>query len=117
MEGIWTCESATVDGKPLSEDIVKLLRLVLTKDRYRTEKGDAVLFDSEYTVDASHEPAHIDIVGTEGDLRGRKAQGIYSLMGNTLTICYTMPGAARPAAFESAPGSSAYLICWKRQNP
>lgn len=117
VEGRWTCESAIVDGKPLAEPTVKVLRLTLTKDRYRTERGTEVLFDSEYTLDASRNPGHIDIVGTEGDLKGRKAQGIYSLTGDTLKLCYTMPGKARPTAFESEAGSGASLIVWKRQKP
>ena len=32
----------------------------------------------------------------------------------TLTICYTMPGKDRPKGFESAPGSAATLVVWKR---
>jgi uncharacterized protein (TIGR03067 family) len=115
MEGTWTCESATVDGKPLPEATVKLLRLTLTKDRYKTEKGTEVLFDSEYILDASQAPAHIDIVGTAGALKGRKAQGIYAIAGDTLKICYTMPGKERPTAFESPAGSGAYIIVWKRR--
>jgi uncharacterized protein (TIGR03067 family) len=115
MQGTWTCLSATVDGKPLAEGTVKLLRLTLTTNRYKTERGTEVLFDSEYTLEASQSPAHIDIVGTEGDFKGRSARGIYSLAGEKLKICYTMPGKARPTAFASPPGSGAYLIVWKRQ--
>ena len=107
MTGTWTCVSATVDGKPLAEATAKLLRLTLTKDRYKTEKGTEVLFDSDYVLDASQNPPQIDIVGTEGDFKGRKAQGIYLVAGDTLTICYTMPGKARPSGFESSPGSEA----------
>jgi uncharacterized protein (TIGR03067 family) len=115
LQGTWACLSATVDGKPLAEATVKLLRLTLTNNRYRTQRGTEVLFDSEYTLDTSQSPAHIDIVGTEGEFKGRSARGVYSLAGDTLKICYTMPGKARPTAFASGPGSGAYLIVWKRQ--
>jgi uncharacterized protein (TIGR03067 family) len=113
--GTWTCISATVNGKPLSEATVKLLRLTLTKDRYKTEKGAEVLFDSTYTLDAAKDPKQINILGTEGDLKGKEARGIYSLSDDTLKICYTMPGKPRPAAFESLTGSEAQFIVWKRQ--
>jgi uncharacterized protein (TIGR03067 family) len=103
-----------VNGKPLTEPTVKLLHLTLTKDRYKTEKGSEVLFDSSYTVDASKNPKQINMIGTEGDLKGKEAQGIYALEGDTLRICYTMPGKPRPTAFESAVGSEAYLVVWKR---
>ena len=58
-----------MDGKALPEATVKLLRLTLTKDRYKTERGNETLFDSSYMLDASQSPSHIDILGTEGDLK------------------------------------------------
>lgn len=115
IEGNWACETAVVNGKALSESTVALLRLRLTGERYVTEKGSAVLFDSTYTTDPSRNPKHINIVGTEGDLKGKEALGIYSLAGDALRICYTMPGKPRPTAFESVAGSEAYFIVWKRQ--
>lgn len=115
LEGRWKCVSAVVDGKPLRRDAIKLLRLTLTQDRYTTEKRGAVLFDSTYTIDASKNPKEINMVGTEGDLQGKEAQGIYRVSGGTLRICYTMPGNPRPRAFASPPGSKVYLIVWERE--
>jgi uncharacterized protein (TIGR03067 family) len=117
MDGTWTCISATVNGNPLPGDTVKLLRMTLAGDRYKTEKGSQVLFESTYRVDPAAVPPQIDIVGTEGDFKGKVAQGIYQLAGDTMTMCYTMPGKPRPTAFESVPGSEAYLMCWKRVLP
>jgi uncharacterized protein (TIGR03067 family) len=114
LQGSWTCVSAIVDGKPLPPATVQLLRLTLTADRYKTEKGTDVLFDSTYRIDVSKHPAEISMTGTEGDLAGKEALGIYSLDGNSLQICYTMPGDPRPTSFGSAPGSKAYFITWKR---
>ena len=115
LEGSWSCVSATVNGKPLADTTVGRLRLTLTQDRYKTERGDEGLFDSTYTTDSSKNPKHIDLVGTEGELTGKKAQGIYAVHGDVLEICYTMPGKERPVAFESRPGSEAHFIVWKRQ--
>jgi uncharacterized protein (TIGR03067 family) len=115
LHGTWTCTSATVDGKELPKETAALLRLTLTQDRYKTEKGSDVLFDSSYRVDASETPKQISMIGTEGDLKGREALGIYSIEGDVLKICYTMPGDARPKRFESVAGSKAYLVIWKRE--
>jgi uncharacterized protein (TIGR03067 family) len=114
LKGTWTCVSAKVDGNELPEATTAALRLTLTEDRYKTEKGSQVLFDSTYTIDLSTNPKQINMVGTEGDLMGKEAQGIYSLESDTLRICYTMPGLARPQRFESPAGSKAYLVVWKR---
>jgi uncharacterized protein (TIGR03067 family) len=114
LQGTWTCVSAKVDGNALPDATTALLRLTLTQDRYKTEKGSDVLFDSTYTIDPATEPKQINIVGTEGELKGRDAQGIYALEGQNLRICYTMPGLARPQTFESPAGSKVYLLVWKR---
>jgi hypothetical protein len=55
------------------------------------------------------------MVGTEEDLAGKEAQGIFAVEGDRLEICYTMPGLMRPTKFESPAGSKAYWIVWKRE--
>jgi uncharacterized protein (TIGR03067 family) len=112
--GTWTCVSALIDGKTLPAEIVASLRLTLTENHYKTEKASEVLFDSVYSIDTSREPNEINMVGTEGELTGKQAQGIFSLKNETLRICYRMPGMNRPTQFESVPGAKAYLIVWKR---
>jgi uncharacterized protein (TIGR03067 family) len=114
LVGTWTCVSAVIDGKPLAGETAGQLRLTLTPDRYKTERGDQVLFDSTYKVDVTKSPAQIDMIGTEGDLKDKAALGILKLDGDMLTMCYVMPGKERPAAFESQPQSGAFLVVWKR---
>jgi uncharacterized protein (TIGR03067 family) len=112
--GTWGCVSAVVDGKPLGDETAKQLVLTLTAERYKTERAGQVLFDSTYSIDASKNPAQIDMIGTEGDLKGKPALGILKLDGDSLTMCYTMPGKERPAAFESQPQTGVFLVVWKR---
>jgi uncharacterized protein (TIGR03067 family) len=114
LTGNWKCVSATVNGKALPADTVGQLQLDLTTSRYQTKKGEQVLFDSEYSLDSSRKPKEINIIGTEGDLAGKAALGIYELSGDSLTLCYTMPGKERPKTFQSSGGSEAHLITWKR---
>ena len=113
--GTWTCAAATINGKPLADTSVKRLHLTMTDTRYKTQRNDEVLFDSTYRLDTTKTPAHINMVGTEGDLIGKEAQGIIAVEGNTLTICYTMPGKPRTISFASATNSEAFLIVWKRE--
>jgi uncharacterized protein (TIGR03067 family) len=112
--GSWICTSAVIDGRPLAEETVKQLRLTLTAERYKSERGEAVLFDSTYTVDATKLPAQIEMIGTEGELKGKPALGIFKLDGETLTLCYVMPGKERPTKFESVPQSGAFLVVYRR---
>jgi len=115
LQGAWSCVSATVDGRVLPAETTTLLRLTLTANRYKTTKGDEVLFDSTYTINSSTSPKQINMVGTEGELTGKEAQGIYALDGDVLRVCYRMPSLGRPDAFESPAGSKSYLVTWKRQ--
>jgi len=114
LVGSWSCVSAKIDGNPLADETARQLRLTLTADRYKTERGDQVLFDSTYTLDTNKSPAQIDMIGTEGDLKGKIAPGILKLDGDVLTMCYVMPGKERPTAFDSQPQSGAFLVVWKR---
>jgi uncharacterized protein (TIGR03067 family) len=120
LVGTWRCVSAVVNGKPLPDAMVKQLELTLTRNGYKTERADEVLFDSTYSLDAKPTPAHIDIVGTEGEAAGKIAPGIYSLEKDggrqVLKICYVMPGGERPNAFESAVASNAFFATWEREN-
>jgi uncharacterized protein (TIGR03067 family) len=115
MTGTWSCAAATINGKPLSDSAVKKLHLTMTGTRYKTERNDEVLFDSTYRLDTTKSPAHINMVGTEGDLIGKEARGIIAVEGDTLKICYSMPGKPRPNLFASPTNSEAYLIVWKRE--
>ena len=114
VRGSWTCVSAVVGGKPLPENTVRKLKLTLTADRYKTERGDEVLFDSTYRLDSGKNPGRIEVISTESDAAGKPVLGIYSLEGDTLRICYAMPGEKRPERFESAARSGAFLIVWAR---
>jgi uncharacterized protein (TIGR03067 family) len=114
LTGVWTCVSGTNDGKELPEAVVKQLKLTLTKERYKTEKGTAVLFDGIYKIDAEKKPKHIDITAPEGEQAGKTSKGIYLLDGDTLKMCYANPDKDRPKDFESKPGSGVTVVVWKR---
>ncbi len=114
LEGVWACESAEVNGRKLDEATVKSLKLTLKGEQYKTERGGDVLFDSTYSLDTKADPKRIDMIGTEGELKGKPAQGIYQLDKDRLTMCYTMPGKERPKEFKSEEKSEAYLLVWRR---
>jgi uncharacterized protein (TIGR03067 family) len=113
LDGVWTCESATVNGRKLDESVTASLKLALNGTQYTTKRGDEVLFDSTYSVDTDKNPPHIDMVGI-GELSGKIGEGIYQVDGDRLTMCYAMPGNPRPLEFESNEGSNAQLMVWRR---
>jgi uncharacterized protein (TIGR03067 family) len=114
IEGVWECVEATNGGQKIPDEKASQLRLTLTREQFKTQLGEQVLFDSNYSLDVSKVPVEIEMIGTEGDLKGKPALGIIKLEGGVLTLCYVMPGGERPKEFESQPGSKATLTVWKR---
>ena len=112
LDGVWVCESATINGSQLDREVIGSLKLTLNGEQYKTELGDQVLFDSTYSVDTEANPPHIDMAGI-GELSGKIGKGIYSVNEDRLTMCYTMPGKDRPQTFASEAGSEAHLMVWR----
>lgn len=114
LHGVWQAISVVVSGEKIPGEDVNTIQLTLTSTRFTTRRGGETLFDSSYSVDATKRPMQIEMIGTGGDFEGQAALGIYAFEGETLRLCYKMPGFARPDEFASAPGSGAFLITLKR---
>jgi uncharacterized protein (TIGR03067 family) len=114
LYGEWSCVSAEIDGKLLPDPTTEALHLTITQTRYITSKGDESLFDSTYRVDRAKTPAQIFMLGNEGALDGKEAAGIYEVQGDTLHVCYAMPGDPAPLTFGSPVGSKAHFVVWRR---
>jgi len=114
IEGVWSCVEAFNNGSQLPAEKASQLRLTLTDKQFKTQLGEQVLFDSTYKLDVTKSPAHIEMLGNEGDLKGKPALGVIQLESGVLKLCYVMPGGERPKAFESLPGSMATLTVWKK---
>jgi uncharacterized protein (TIGR03067 family) len=114
LEGVWQAISAIVSGQSIPSADVDMIRLTLTAKRFTTQRGAETLFDSSYTADRSKTPMEIEMIGTGGDFDGKPALGIYTFEGETLRLCYKMPGYLRPTEFVSAAGSGAFLITLRR---
>jgi uncharacterized protein (TIGR03067 family) len=114
LEGVWQALSAVVGGQTIPQADVNTIRLTLTATRFTTQRAGETLFDSTYSADPTKTPMQIEMIGTGGDFDGKAALGIYAFEGETLHLCYTMPGFLRPTEFASAPGSGAFLITLRR---
>jgi len=112
LQGRWTLSTLEVNGAPATPAGA----IVIEGDRFQVSGMGAEYAGTIETDDAS-KPKHIDLVFTEGPEAGNRNRGIYELKDDTLRICLNMRGQARPAAFESKPGSGNALEVFRRGLP
>ena len=110
--GEWVVASHVSSGK-LLPPFGKPEHITITTDRWKVTKE--LESESNLTLDATKDPAHIDVwVAAQGDDdKSSRARGIYRLDGDTLVVCYTLNG-ARPTKFESPPKSGVWVMTLKR---
>jgi uncharacterized protein (TIGR03067 family) len=115
LQGEWVAVSASADGQPMPESMLKQMKRVCKGDELTVSMGEQTFFKAKVTIDPSAKPKTIDYDMTEGFSKGKKQLGIYELEGDTLKSCFGAPGAERPADFTSNAGEKRTLSVWKRQ--
>jgi uncharacterized protein (TIGR03067 family) len=113
LDGAWTAVSAERDGRSAPD--VAGNRLTFGGNRFTITRDGRTLFAGTYTADLGRQPAEIDFVNSEGNLKGTW-KGILRLDGATLNICDNAPDMTkpRPAAFAAPAGSGYVAIVFRR---
>lgn len=111
LEGKWTVESITRDGK--ADDGLKGATRVHEGDKYtitpaKDSKGTAT--EGTFTVDPVKKT--IDMKPSSGNFKGKTLLGVYKLDGDTLTIAFAEGD--RPKGFESKEGSKVVVAVMKK---
>lgn len=111
IDGKWTIESVTKDGK--ADDALKGATRVHAEGKYTitpAKDSKAPPTDGTFTVDA--EKKTIDMKPSSGNFKGKTLQGIYKLDGDTLTVAFG--DKERPKGFESKEGSGVVVAVMKK---
>lgn len=118
LRGAWTATRAERGGTAADDVVGHRLSLTGARFQIRTKAGK-VLYAGTFRVDAGAQPATIDFQHTKGAFKGKDWKGIYTLDGDTLTVCDNAPDPTkgRPAAFEAKAGSGHVLITFTRAKP
>jgi uncharacterized protein (TIGR03067 family) len=115
LQGEWLAVSASADGQPMPESMLKQMKRICKGDELTVSMGEQTFFKAKVTIDPTAKPKTIDYDMTEGFSKGKKQLGIYELEGDTLRSCFGAPGAERPTDFTSKAGEKRTLSVWKRQ--
>jgi uncharacterized protein (TIGR03067 family) len=115
LQGNWIATKAEDNGAAAAEVLGH--RLSVSGDHFAIKSKDGkALFAGTVQTDPNAKPAAIDFAHTQGALRGKAWKGIYTLNGDTLTICDNASDLAkgRPTAFETKSGSGHVLVTFVR---
>ncbi len=97
LEGAWVPVAATVAGRELVVNELRVKYLVLDSGGYSiVDRTNQIVDRGEYLVDDAASPQTMDIVGREGPNAGRTMLAIYQLDADRLTVCYDLDGSERP---------------------
>jgi uncharacterized protein (TIGR03067 family) len=108
----WRQVAAVVDGKNVPVGPGALL--TVGADGYTVTVNGKVYQRGTTTTDYQQVPHASDVAVTEGPHAGQTLPQIFTVEGDVLIACNAPPGAARPTAFTSPPGSGHTLSVWLR---
>ncbi len=116
LQGTWQVTAGVSDGKPIPKDQLERMKIVFAGEKMSLFPPDGKkALESTFVVDSSKEPKAIDTTRAEGGARGKTANGIYELDGDTLKLCLPVRlDKERPTAFAAPENSGQVLLTLKR---
>jgi RNA polymerase sigma factor (sigma-70 family) len=115
LQGTWIIISADHGGKKVSFEEGKQPTFTVKGDK-ATLKMDGQTQNATLTLDSTKTPKQIDMAVDEGG-KTETHLGIYTLEGDTFTMCKSHPPQARPSKFETKQGERwPALVVMKRKS-
>ncbi len=116
LQGTWLVDSMEMDGKFMSDETRKKIKLVINGENFRFHTGD----DSHaglYKLDPSKDQKELNIVITEGDEKGKVYLVVYKFEDGKMIQCMELSNKGRPKTFTGKAGSGCALEIWTREQP
>ena len=106
--------SGVFNGAAMVADMVKWCKRVTRGDVTKVLAGPNVMLEARFTLDETTAPWSVDYVNLRGAEQGKLQHGIAEIDGDTLRVCMSPPGRARPDGFESRAGDKRSFTTWRR---
>lgn len=107
MKGRWKVTATTFDGKAQPMPAAGQRVLEFGDKEFTAYDGDKKGRTLGFALDPTATPKRFDLLRPGKD---EKAEGVYKLDGDKLSLCYAEPGAARPDKLESKAGARVFLL-------
>jgi uncharacterized protein (TIGR03067 family) len=115
LQGEWTMVSGERDGDAFPEGITNDAKRIVQGDETTVTMQGQLFMKAKFTLDTAKTPKTIDYSVTGGPYTGSTQLGIYELDGDTMKLCFSIPGQERPTNFLTKPGDGRTLAVWKRK--
>lgn len=117
LQGTWKIESWEEGGQAVAAADLKKRELFFGGNVFVFRREGKVHQAGLAKLDPAAAPRTIDLNVREGEPKGESLPGIYSLDGDTLTLCVQPKGEERPDGFKPEAKSGAILITAKKPKP
>jgi uncharacterized protein (TIGR03067 family) len=108
LRGTWRL--VELDGKDLTGADAPAVRMTVSGHVFTERTGDRQTARGNFWLDATREPAQINLVPNQGPTAGTTYQGVCELNGNVWRVCVGNPGAPRPTALASEPDRQRLMV-------
>ena len=115
LQGHWVVVSLEHRGHPAEPADFEGQSSVYEKNRWTWKVGDKVMRRGIITLDSTRSPKAINTWDSDGPHEDETVPGIYQLDGDTLKLCFAMPGEKRPTEFTTKAGTGAFLVVYRRK--
>jgi uncharacterized protein (TIGR03067 family) len=115
LQGQWVVVSLEHRGHVAEPADFEGQSSVYEKNRWTWKVGDKVMRRGIITLNSTRSPKAINTWDSDGPHEDETVPGIYQLDGDTLKLCFAMPGEKRPTEFTTKSGTGAFLVVYKRK--
>ncbi len=115
LQGQWVVVSLEHRGHVAEPAEFEGQSSVYEKNRWTWKVGDKVMRRGIITLNSTRSPKAINTWDSDGPHEDETVPGIYQLDGDTLKLCFAMPGEKRPTEFTTKSGTGAILVVYKRK--
>ena len=114
LKGTWSLVSEIDDGKELSAEEARKIKLTFDGDgKWKVEVDGKMVGEGTTALNPSTRPKTLEYTFTGGEQKGARFLAVYELDGDTFRHCGALKG-DRPTEFASKPGSGHSLTTFRR---